>query len=148
MQNYRLSEDAALTIIDFDLTNGETGTLTDTGMTWLDMATYDRVMAVYVPTVGTGKVQAMTLYSGTSTAGANATAITANGSGTPTVGSTGGVVGKIVLEASADEIAASDSDGRYVGVKISLSVGTDEGRLFILRHGARYKQSGLTASVQ
>lgn len=147
MNNYRFSEDAATKVIDFDLPGSGTGTLTDASgaaaSAWVDMSIYDRIAAYYFPTVATGKIQQMRLRGSAAATGTNPVTITTLGSATPTA-----LTGYSLLETSADEIAAIDDSIRYVGLEISLSVGTDEGRAVLIRHGARYKQAGLSATSQ
>ena len=143
---YRFSEDAATTVIDFDLPGSGTGTLTDASgaaaSAWVDMANYDRLVVYYFPTVATGKVQALSLKGSAATTGTSSGLIVADGSSTPTA-----LTGYSMVETSADEIAAVSDTYQFVGVEISLSVGTDEGRVVMIRHGARYKQAGLSADT-
>jgi hypothetical protein len=136
--NYRFSEDAAITVVDFD--PNQSDTLTDGGMTGVDMEGYHRLTALYFPTVASGTVQDFALYGDDTTTGANATQIVTNGSKTVTA-----LTGYLILETSADEIAAVDDTIKFITARLSLSTGTDEGRLVIIRHGARDKQTGLSA---
>lgn len=147
MSTFRFSEDAATTVIDFDLPGSGTGTLTDASgaaaSAWVDMSKYDRLVAYYFPTTATGKIQQMRLRASAAATGTSPVTIVNNGSATPT-----GMTDYVILETSADEIAAVGENLRYVGVEISLSVGTDEGRLVLIRHGRRYKEAGVSADTQ
>jgi hypothetical protein len=146
MANYKFSEDAATTVIDFDLPGSGTGTLTDASgaaaSAWVDMADYSRLTAYYFPTVATGKIQQMRIRGSAAATGTSPGTIVNHGSGTPTA-----LTGYSLVECSTDDMAAVSDTYRYLGVEISLSVGTDEGRLVLIRHGARYKKAGLSAST-
>ena len=141
--NSLLSEQIAVTVHDFD---PDSANATDVPSTFLDMSGYTKVMAIFFRTVGTSALDTFAIIANTA----------ADGSGTDVTLATHAVANEpdavgdyIVLEADFNDFATATNTNpdtyRYIAVSAEFATATDEGVVVIIRSGARYAGTGLTA---
>ncbi len=139
---------------DFD-PNTATPTFFGHTNAWIDMKNYHRITCIAVRTVGTGSIVAASIHASAAVAGTSSSAVTtattasvtgllSDAVATNTSGSPG--AGMFVLEATADEIAATVSGGRYVATNIKQTTATDEFGLIWILSEPRYSEAGLTVT--
>lgn len=108
----------------------------------LPIADYDCILVQITASllVGTG-VTAFSIYAGTSAAGANPTAVV-----THAVGSAPDAEGdSLVLECNVEQIHEVLATATHVGVWLDCNNNDDETAVTVIRCGARFEKSGLTA---
>lgn len=150
---YLANEEARFFFRDVDPSTKDTRVVAGCSTRFIDMKDFHRVTAIFFRTVGTGSIQQATLYSASAAAGTNITAIKSSGSteatgllnaATPSMSSAYSGAGIIVLEATADEIAAADPDGRFISARASFATATDEMGLLIILSEPRYGRQNMT----
>ncbi len=126
------------TYYDFD--PGDTNL---TAIAKVDMRDFQTFACSFVRTIGVG---ALTLQivanSDTTTTGEVIVR-----SATYTSGEPNSVGDYVSLEMDVDELAHIDADNRYVGAKVAVATGTDEGVIAYIRGDAKRPQLGLTADL-